>query len=695
MPRERDNEEDPLVSEIKDRIEEGVAHHRPMVADTELTLAFLSGNQWVYSSQSAGIVPVNNSTNETREVDNQMLNHYRRWIHYLFKHDPVITAYEGGRELQDAERAKVASALADYWEKNNGLRKARKEATQWSGVTGIGFLVPTWRKNLKHVKRRTLELTEEGEETEDGRISFVREKELPETRSDVYVESYHPLQVYPFPLNAQRWDRVEGVLTLDLATFSWIRDHISEDLDEDELETVDPAEINAQALQKLNRFVSSEFGWMPDTGKDNQYIVAQWFERPSREHDKGRYVLMAGGQIVEDRKLPFVDEARTIDPYDECNLTMGIIPMVPMDFPGSLIPPPPFGSDMRKAQIRINRLLTDMRQNRETVGRNKLLYEEGTLDPEQWTDEHGERIPVQAGTSITPTHIQGQPLQGIDYEMGLARQSFEQQSGQTQVLQGQNPAQVRAAHHLDILREEAMSLPYQTISKHEEAYELTVKFMLEIARRRYTPEQIIEIYGRDYAGQALTFATARIDTDIRVRPGSMRPRNQALTEAKLIDYLQYGAFGPNNEDIDQFWEMSELGTMNRAVDHEHKHRLRARTENTRMVHYGELVDVFEHERHDLHLTEHLGYMARPEYYNSSENDKAIMMTHVQRHREMEMANVAPNAKAASEPIPGTSTQSGFGVTGGKGGIGASNEAAALSAAAGSQGQAPSRQKRGA
>lgn len=669
MPRNR-QEEEPRVSEIKDKIEAGVEHHRPFVADAELTLAFLTGNQWVASSQTRGITPVENKTGELRDVDNQMLNHFRRWNHFLFQEDPVMTAFEGGRELADAERAKVAASLCDYWENNNGFREARKEVAQWTGICGIGYLVPSWRKNLRHVKRRTLEYVEEGEETATGQIRFVKEEEVNDTRSDLLFESYNPLQVYPFPLTAQKWDRVEGILTVDLATYSWIRDHVDADITEDELEAVDAREVNGEALDRLNRYVSPEFGLMPETSADESlYIVAQWLERPSTDHPDGRYQVMVGGQIHKDTKLPFVEEARSIDPMDRLNITMGFIPFWPMDFPGKLIPPAPFGSDLRKAQVRLNDILTDMRRNRKTVGRSKLIYEEGTLDEDAWTDEHGEKIPVKKGTQTPPQVTQGQPLNGLDYEMSYAANAFEQQSGQTDAIKGQNPTQVRAAFHLEMLREDAMTLMYQTIDKHEESYEVAAKFALEIARRRYPVERIIEIYGRDYAGHALTYATAKIDTDVRVRPGSMKPRNKAVKEAKLKEIMEAGGFEGR---MDDFWEMSELGTMNRAVNHEQKHRLRAQAENVLMLQYEEIVDVFEHERHDLHIEEHAGYMARPEWYNADDVVKQMTLTHLQMHRQMEIANVAPEAQRSPEPVAGLASGAGIPAAGGKGGAGAAS-----------------------
>ncbi len=686
MPqRDRENEET-RVTELRDKVEQGVDFFRPLVQDAELTLAFLSGNQWVSSSQTRGLVPVGNETNEQRDTDNQMLNHYRRYMHYLFQDEPVITAAEGGNEVQDAERAKVASALLEHWNDNNGLKQAREEAAQWAAVSGIGYIVPSWQKDLRRVKRRTLQYNEDGVRNEDGQIRYVEEVEKEETRSDLLVESFCPLQVFPFPLMPSSWERVESVLTIDIVTFDWIKNNIKSDVDEDTLQAVQSHEVNMEAIKKINQFVSPEFGYMTDNPHgDNKYLVVQSFERPTKSRKDGRYMLMAGGQIMRDTKLPFVDEARAIDPLDRMNLSMGIIPVTPMKFPGRLIPPAPFGHDMRRAQVRINDLLTDMRQNRKTVGRNKLIYEEGQLDENQWTDEHGERVPIKPGGNITPTYYQGAPLQGIDWEFNLASNAFEQQSGQSPVMQGQNPTQVRSAFHADILREESMSLMYQVTDEQEETYEKLAKLLLEIARRRYSTERLIEIYGQDYMGHALNFATAKINPDIRVQRGSQRPRNKANIEAKLVELLQYGAFGQNAENIDQFWQMSELGTMNRAVDHDQKQKNRARNENSMMLRYEEVIQPWPHEDHDLHIEEHRGEMALPDWYAASDAVKQIMLSHIESHRELRAQQLAPEATMPTpEAMAGLGDNAtGPGGGGGKGGQGASLDMAAQVAAQGS------------
>ena len=49
-----------LIKKLRDMLDQGVAHHRPLVANTELTMAFLSGNQYVKYSMSKGIAPIEN-----------------------------------------------------------------------------------------------------------------------------------------------------------------------------------------------------------------------------------------------------------------------------------------------------------------------------------------------------------------------------------------------------------------------------------------------------------------------------------------------------------------------------------------------------------------------------------------------------------------------------------------------------------
>jgi hypothetical protein len=646
---------DEMWQTLRDRFEKGRNAYRPVADDAFLTLAFLAGHQHVCYSRTMGLVEVENESDEIRITDNRMLPAYQRWMGYMFQEKPVITCFEGGNELRDAERARVASSLCDFWEANCGWRKARENAAMWMSCSGVGYSAVSWRKNRKLEKKKGIAFVPDGVTDEHGTVSFTKETEQEEYPSDISFDPMNSLNVYPFPLAAKEWGKVTGVLVADIATLYWLQSNYDTALNPDDMQELSAAELNVSLLENIATRIGGELsGSVLDTGPEAKtYLVLQWYERPTRENKNGKYILAIGGKVLRNEELPYVEEARAVDPQDSFNITMGIFPLFPMQFPGRLVPPSPFGQ-LREPQVRLNDLLSDEVANRKSMGRNKLIYEKGTLEDDAWTGGTGEKIGLNAGSGMEPHFIQGMPLAGINQEIQRAETSFQEVSGQSEVLRGKNPAQVRSAFHLDILRQEALGLVNTVIDRVQDWYELQAKFALELARRRYTTDRIIAIHGLDYAGQALTFRSCNISTDIRVKTGSMQPRNKASKEAKLMELLQAGAFtdkktGATNFDL--FWQMSELGTLNRAIDHEQKHRLRARSENVMMI-YGEPVIPLEHEPHDLHLEEHMGDMGRLEWYDAPMQIKALFLAHIQAHRDLVIAGVAPESMIPPDPVAG-------------------------------------------
>ena len=666
MKTDETKEKSELVQELEEQRRRGAERAKKRVADAELSLAFLSGNQWTRYSLADGIKEIENPEDEIRITDNLMLPAYRRWFHYMFQNQPVLTAFEGGKELADAERAAVSARIAEYWELHCGLRQAREEAAGDIWSCGISFLAPIWRKNKgKKRKKARLEYREQPKRDKAGRLSFVETKEVREYEGEMTFENYSPLQSYWFPLAAKRWEKVEQFMTAAIVTAEWVQEHVPEEIDTESLEAVSPDEVNLKALEEINNYVSPEFGTVDGSETDyvngDRYLMIQRWRRPCKKHPRGQYVLYVGGRVVRETELPYIDAARRIDPGDNFNLTMGIIPSRAMHFPHRLVPPSP-ASTLRQPQVRWNDLLTDESINRKTVGRSKLIYEEDKLDDDEWTSEHGEKIPIRPGTNVSPQYIQGHPLTGIQQEKHEARQSFEEASGQTSVLRGQNPTQVRGAFHLDILREESMVLVYAAVDENEKSYKLLVRLALSIAQDKYEPERVIEIYGKDKAGRALTWETAVLNTDITVKTGSMKPKNHAVREAKLEQLLQAGAFVDRDgrPDTQKFWDMTELGTMHRGVDHDQKQRDQATRENVRMLNYGEPVDINEWDDDYIHIEEHVGNMARPEWEEAEENNQAVIMAHIDRHRQAWAEKQQPEIGMDTEPVAGISTDLGTG-----------------------------------
>ncbi|OGV45196.1 MAG: hypothetical protein A2017_06555 [Lentisphaerae bacterium GWF2_44_16] len=633
------------VTKIEALLKQGVEHHRELVNNIELTLAFLSGNQWMTAVRNIGLAPVENSTNEYRCTNNMMLPTFHWRMERMFKEQPVITCFAGGDELTDDEKAYVASKLCDYWRSNSGWLNAEKEAAGWVDVSGMSFIAPVWRRNpFLEVKTKKYEYSDEPFEV-DKLISHIKEQEINRPDYDVAFDVFSIFNTFLFPLTANKWNKITGILHADIVSYDFLCEHLGEKLTEKDLRTVNPSEINYDALDRVNSYVSGEFALSkPPPEQEKRYLLLTYREKPSFKNRDGRYVVIAGGKKIIDAALPYIKEAREIDPSDEHNISMGVVPWSAMEVPGRLIPPAPMEL-LRETQVELNDLLTDQKQNRKTVGRNKILIQEDTLDKDAYTDEHGEII--ELGKQDTPPVImQGRTLEGIDSEIAQKRSAFDDLSGRNQLFRGQNPAQVRSAFHLDILREEGAMIIDGETRRREKVHEMVARLCLAICRRRMGREKLIDIVGQDAAGFAVSFLeSGNIRFDIRVKEGSALARNHASYEAKLVDMLRAGAF--NNPqtgtlDVDLYWRMSKLGTLNFNVDKQAKIRTRARNENHLMYHGNEIIMPQKHEDHYLHIEEHKDFMNRPEWYNAAEEKRVNMTAHLETHTNMLNEQQSPN-----------------------------------------------------
>jgi hypothetical protein len=653
-PSRNESEFEPEVKDLRRKLNNAIENNRRHVVDVELNLAFLSGNQWTKAYTGEGIVPVANAANEFRVVDNRMIQVYIWKLQQLFRQRPVITAFASGSDMLDEETSLAASRLADHWRQNNGWEEAEKECAQWVEVAGGAWLAPVWRSKVQHIQEITVPVYTGTPMVDDnGRITFSEHKLAESKAGDIAFDVYSSLQTYAFPQYETRWRRITGILTADLVSYDWGKQHLRIEIAKEHLNRVEPGDINLAAIERVRRNVYAGFNLFNNEEyplNEERYLLLQYRERPTNDYPRGRYMITFGDILVHNGELPYVAEAREVDPNDELNITMGMIPWFAYDLPGFLVPPSP-QHILRSHQIRINDLKTDEMQNRKTVGRNKIFYDETMIDDDSFTNEHGEMIPmhnVQGGQLGIHT-IQGQPLVGINQEILRAEQAFDEAAGRPSLFRGENPPQVRSAFHLDILREEAQTSIGAFIKKREEFHQLTAKLALAIAKKRYTTKQIIKILGADKAGHAFAFKKADLFFDIIVKEGSALPRNKAAAEAKALELFRIGAFmRPNGQnDVSMLWDILEIGHVNRNVNNDQLHRNRARYENKLML-FGDIESLenlipIEEEDHDLHVEIHRAELARPEFYAAAAMRKSLYMAHLQMHVDFQTKQNAPEA----------------------------------------------------
>lgn len=628
---------------MKGRLMTSVNRRREQTADTVLTLAFLCGNQWCSCSMSRGLEPI--QSDDITVTDNLMLPAWVRWLYYHVSGEPVLEISEGGHELGDAEKALVSTSLYNYWVESCGLLAARIMWMTWVGVSGAGFIAPVWHRRRRRMTTTKKEVLEKPITTASGKKTYLKDVPIEKWTGDIGFEVFSPMQVHTFPTTASKWEQVESVIIADLVPVEKIsRMYGFSEAEIEQLPKLSAEEMNRSSLESINRYVSGDFPLMNEDLTEKRVLVMQYLERPTVANPNGKYELWIGDKLQQDESgdLPFAKEAAEIDPNDTQNLAMGLIPCFNMDFPMRLIPPSPMG-ELRRPQRRWNALLSDQEINRRQNRVNKLLYQEGTIDPAMWDNQHGQAIGIKPHAAWRPQWLQAPPLSGIEAEKATVKGSFDEASGQVDSVRGENPTQVRSADHFAMIQESAMTRVYYSNSKEEQAYQTLIRLTLAIAKRRYSTQMIEQILGRDFSGYALPFKEICIPTDIRIRKGSIRPKQTALVRAQLAELVQTKAI-----DARLYLDMLDHNTMNRGFNPDEANRRRARSENFMML-YGTVVMPEEHENHEIHIEEVQSFMTRPEYYMADVNTRALYKTHMQYHAKLAAKLAAPTLDPAAEP----------------------------------------------
>lgn len=649
-------EGDTLAQSIIGKYREAANNRRAYDTQVQVTLSFLNGNQWVKGNVSKGVVPIKNSLNDQRVVNNRMYDAFRWRINQLSQERPVPVAIEGGLEVADAEAAMVASRFMRYWYDQCGLQQAMEDAGSWADVCGVSYLVPSWRKSITRRVKRKVQLDEPREVVARNGLallSFVDERIEAVQTGDIVFDVYSSLQVHTLPSTADCWNKVDSIIISDTVSkpeLARMLKHARMPMP-DEPQQYKEVTLNEQILRNINANVGGIFGTNTIDTNEPQYLVLTYLERPCEEYKDGRCVVIAGNRVVYDDALPYVEEAREIDPNDVRNLTMGVIPMFATRFPGKLIPPS-IAAAMIPAQVELNRALSDQKQNRMAVGRNRILARENSIR-QPFTDEHGQIIEYQGADK--PQYMEAQTLPGIENEIEMWKNTLDIAGGRPAVLQGENLPQVRSSWHMAQIRQAAQWSLNEGAREREKCATNLMQFSLAMARHRYSFQRVAEIYGAENLGDVPAFVRANLRTDVVIQQGSLTPRNHAEYEAKVVELYSAGLFVKeelSQSDNARVLKMLNMGSMNTGLSGKELQEKRIRRENAAMQ-AGEMFGIFEHDDDALHAEGHRAFMQTIEFQRLPANVQQVFWAHTTLH-DRRLAFIlsppAPNIAPPEQPM---------------------------------------------
>lgn len=236
--------------------------------------------------------------------------------------------------------------------------------------------------------------------------------------------------------------------------------------------------------------------------------------------------------------------------------------------------------DLIPVQKEYNKKRSQAIEIQNTMGKPKLLYQRGSIDPRMISSEPGQSISYTAGYE-PPIPLNGVevPVSFVNEIQQLA-QEFDDLSGQHEISRGQTPtAAISSGTAIAYLQEQDdAKLTYQVASI-ENAMELLGKHYLHLASQYWDDKRVIKITGKNDTFEALHWKKnmLRGNTDVKIQTGSALPFSKAAKTALVTEMMQNGFLDPQVG-----MEMMNFGGIDKMLDEVLVDKRQAMRENIKM-----------------------------------------------------------------------------------------------------------------
>ena len=581
-------------------------------------MAFYFGRQWAVWDKNGvtnRMVEPPAPRNRVRLTTNKVKPIIRREITKLCKSEPQFYVVPNTTEPTDIAAAKVAESVADWSMKTSNFNKARRQATYWMAITGVGFIKVTCPKedaNIIYEPVIPFHLY----------FPYLQEQEVNAQPYFFHARGYSPEQVY---------DKYGIEVKPDASTSG----------------------------STLDQRLFAAMGIKNHSAKNISLVKEIWI-KPCKNYPEGGLIVMADKKILYAySSLPIIDMDETDTPVENAILgnkkthsetdfpfEHGEFPLFKMDH----VPTGQFYGesvikDLIPLQKEYNRSRSQVLESKNRTAKPQMAYIKGSVDPTKITSEPGLMIPVQPGFEKPEYLRQPEMPMYVIQEFDRIQQDMDDISNQFEVAKGRTPPGVEAASAIAYLQEENDEVLYITIASIEDAVEGIGKQTLSLVQQFWTEEKIIDVVSRNNFQEAKLFKISNIggNTDFRIESQSMAPKSRAARQAFIVDLMDKAVLTP-----DQGLKYLQMSETNRLYDDMQVDARHARRENIRMS-SGEDVQLNPFDNHAVHLYEHEIYMKSQEYESLDEDTKMIFLNHHMTTKMMLQGQMMEQASMGAPP----------------------------------------------
>lgn len=237
--------------------------------------------------------------------------------------------------------------------------------------------------------------------------------------------------------------------------------------------------------------------------------------------------------------------------------------------------------DLIPLQKEYNKKRSQVIEIQNVMGKPKLLYAKGSINPRMISSEPGQSIPYIAGYE-PPI-----PMQGVEVPVSFTNeiqqlaQEFDDISGQHEISRGQTTmSSLTSGTAIAYLQEQDdAKLNYQVASI-ENACENLGRHYLVMASHYWSNDRLVKITGKNDSFEALHWKKGMLkgNTDVKIQTGSALPFSKAAKTALLTEMMQNGFIEPQAG-----LEMLNFGGLDKVIEDSLVDKRQAMRENLKMM----------------------------------------------------------------------------------------------------------------
>lgn len=675
MARLKGSDKDDLVSEVKNKFEKWRMFKLPFEGNMFLNLAFYYGFQWtLYNIVTAELSEADNPAGNIRLVSNQIQPRIRTLHSKMTKNRPIIEAVPVGFKDQAIYSANLSNRLLEQFRQDHDEEDLDAETVDWLLICGdvyrkVGFdptegevatVNPDSAAEALNMTQQEDGSYAQSEEEGESYVKFGKQgAQFP--IGELFDEVVPPFEVY-FPTYASSYKTSTELMHVKLMEVSAVKEKWGK-----RAANVAPsANINMgsyfqrRLLGMANPDIGSSSGIAEalQLGNELCYVVELW-KKPCKNYPRGYLTIEAGDQFLYGENNPYYETFKSIP------LLKGGIPFIHfgcINAPGRIWSISPVEA-MRPIQVEYNKTISDIVQNRATLGRNKIISPKtANIDSDAIANIHGQHLEYSG--IMPPQMFPAAALpQQVERETERNRQDLDTISGSHEVSRAEVPSGVKSGIAINYLLEQDDTIMAPIIHSFERAKQKLAIAKLAIAKTFYKEDRIIQTANTDDPAEIISFTGSDLSTNIRVTPGSALPKSRAALQATIMDLWDRHAILDDGGMPDAH-KLFDLLRTSMGIDafseSENLDLGRARRENLLLTKGMQIVPE-HYENHIIHIKEHNRFRKTEQFYKFPQEIKKMFDFHVAIH----MLMLAP--PTATPGAPESAMLQGLNPPGGPGG----------------------------